>query len=137
MSRIAPDIPELQHVPEALRSIAYTRALNRTMRQPMTWLLAVVIFAVGSGIGSTQGGMLLGTPGALVGAAAGFALAFFCFFRLLLPWRVRRVLPSLTDQKELEAFDQVRRANEGLKQIATAFERDAKPTQPRGPERLR
>jgi len=134
MSQIAPDIPELEHVPQVLRSIAYLRAQNRALRAPSTWLIAAVLFGLAIYIGATQGARL-GTIGGLFGTAAGFALAFVCFFRVILPWRTRRILPSVTkNPEELRAFDQLRRADEGLKQIAAAMDRPAK--KPRGPERL-
>jgi hypothetical protein len=135
MSQIAPDIPELEHVPHALRSIAYLRAQNRAFRAPLTWLIAAVLFALGIYIGATQGARL-GTIGGVFGTAAGFALAFVCFFRVILPWRIRLIVPSVTkNPEELEAFDHLRRADESLKQMAAAMERQG-PKKPRGPERL-
>ena len=122
MSRIAPDIPELQQVPEALRSIAYMRALNRAIRSPLTWLLGVALFAVGIGAGAIQGRAVYGTIGALVGIAAGAAVAALLFFKLVLPWRARRILPSVTDEGELKALDHVRQADESLKRMAAAIE---------------
>ena len=136
MSQIAPDIPELEHLPHALRSIAYLRAENRALRSPLTLLLGAAVFAFGVYIGATQGARI-GTLGAILGTAAGFALAFVCFFRVILPWRTRRVLPSVTNNpEELKAFDHLRRAEEGLKQVAAAMERQDSPKKPRGPERL-
>ena len=122
MSRIAPDIPELERVPEALRSIAYMRALNRAIRSPLTWLLGAALFAAGIGVGATQGRVFLGTMGAVLGSVAGAALAALVFFKVILPWRTRRILPSVTDEGELEAFDHVRRADESLKRMAAAIE---------------
>ena len=135
MSRIAPDIPELQQVPEELRSIAYTRAVNRAIRSPLTWLLGAVIFGLGIGIGEIEGARL-GTIGAVFGTAAGFLLAFLLFFRVILPWRARQLLPSLTNVAELKALDHVRRANDSLQRLAKQIEGQDEPKKPRGPERL-
>jgi hypothetical protein len=140
MSRIDPDWPELKQVPEALRSIAYMRALNRAVRSPLTGLIGAAVFALLVWAGARQGGALLGKTGTLLGAAAGAAVALLCFFKLILPWRARSVLPSVLDPDQLRALDHVRRADESLRRMAKAFdgqERDAgKPQKPRGPERL-
>lgn len=140
MSRIAPDIPELQQVPEVLRSIAYTRAMNRAIRAPLSWLLGAALFAVCIGIGATQGRAFFGTMGAVLGTAAGAAVAFLCFFRVILPWRARQLLPSLTNEGELKAFEQVRLADERLKRMAAAYEAhergDRTQKSPRDPSRL-
>jgi hypothetical protein len=138
MAPIAPDMPELQQVPEALRSVAYMRALNRAMRSPLTWLLGLVSLAAGVGIGATQGRAFFGGLGAVLGTTVGAALAMLLFFRVILPWRARRVLPSLTDQTELSALDQVRRADESLRRMAGVIE-GGKPRgqkDPRDPTRL-
>jgi hypothetical protein len=141
MSRIAPDLPELQRVPEALRSIAYMRALNRAVRTPLTWLIGAAVFALCAGVGATQGGAYFGTAGAVLGTAAGGAAAIVCFFKLVLPWRARIVLPTVLDPAQLRALDQVRRADESLRRIADTFDRQERggagtTNKPRGPERL-
>jgi|SRR5215471_5288200 len=133
MSRIAPDIPELQQVPESLRSVAYMRALNRSIWTPLPWLLGALAFAVFVGIGVTQGRTLLGTTGVVIGALGGTALAALCFFRVILPWQARRVLPSLTNVDELRAFDQVRRAQDSLDRMADMIEGRERPGPKRDP----
>ena len=98
------------------------RALNRAIRAPLTWLLGAAVFAIAVGVGATQGKALMGVAGAVLGTIVGAALAVLCFFKLLLPWRARRVLPSLTNETELEALDHVRRADDSLKRMAAAIE---------------
>jgi len=142
MSRIAPDWPELQQVPEALRSIAYMRALNRAIRAPLTGLMGAAVFALCAGVGATEGRALFGRTGAVLGTVAGAAAAILCFFKLLLPWRTRAVLPSVLDPAQLSALDHVRRADESLQRIAETYERQERGAvgtakKPRGPERLR
>ena len=141
MSRIHPDLPELQPVPEALRSIAYMRAMNRAVRAPLTWLMGAAVFALCAGVGGTQGGARFGRAGTVLGTAAGAAVAILCFFKLILPWRARVVLPSVLDPAQLRALDHVRRADERLQRIADAYDRQerdgvAKTPKTRGPERL-
>jgi hypothetical protein len=97
------------------------RASNRAIRSPVTWLLGVAVFGIGVGATAILGKALLGSSGGALGVV-GAALATLCVFKLLLPWRARRVLPSLTNESELEAFDQVLRAEEGLERMAAAIE---------------
>jgi hypothetical protein len=140
MSRIAPDIPELQPVPEALRSIVYMRALNRAIRSPLTWSIGGLAIAAAVGIGATQGRALFGAIGAGLCTAVGALAALWCFFRVILPWRARRLLPSVISQSDNSAFAQLVEADERLKRIAAAYEqRDARRNRqkdPRDPSRL-
>jgi hypothetical protein len=123
MSRLAPDIPELQHVPEATRSLVYVGAYTRAIRSPLTWLTAAVVVAVGASIGLTSGRALFGGIGAVVGAAAGVLAAGWCFFTVILPWRTRRVLPSVIDQAGGPILDDVRDADQRLKRMVDAASR--------------
>jgi hypothetical protein len=140
MSRIAPDIPELQEVPEALRSVVYMRALNRTIRSPLTWLAGGIVIAGAVGIGATQGRALFGAAGAALGTAVGALAALWCVFRVIVPWRARGVLPSIVGQADNSALAQVVEAEERLKRIAAAYEqqdaRAARRKDPRDPSRL-
>ena len=123
MSRIAPDIPELEHVPEAARSLVYVSALNRAIRSPLTWLTGAIAIAAGAGIGLTAGRALFGGAGAVVGTAAGALAAIWCFFTVILPWRTRRVLPSVIDQAGGHTFDQLRLADENFRRMIDAVRR--------------
>jgi len=123
MSRLAPDIPELQHLPEATRSLVYVGALSRAIRSPLTWLTAAVVLGVGAGIGLTSGRALFGGVGAVVGAAADVLPATCCFFTAVLPWRTRRVLPSVIDQAGGPTFGDVRDADQRLERMVDAARR--------------
>src|SRR5262245_52719185 len=117
------------------------RALNRAVRSPLTWLFGAAVLALCAGVGATQGGARFGTAGAVLGTAIGAAAAVLCFFKLILPWRARIVLPSVLDLAQLRALDQVRRADESLQRIADAYDRQergaaGKTAKTRGPERL-
>jgi hypothetical protein len=140
MSRIAPDIPELQQVPDALRSIVYMRALNRAIRSPLTWLAGGIVIAGAVGIGATQGRALFGAVGAALGTAVGALAALWCGFRVIVPWRARRLVPSFIGQADNSALAQVVEAEERLKRMAAAYERqDARGVRkkdPRDPSRL-
>jgi hypothetical protein len=141
MSRLAPDIPELHDVPEAARSLVYVSALNTAIRSPLTWLIGAIVFASGVGIGATQGWALLGGVGALLGATAGASASIWCFFKAIVPWRARRVLPSVIEQADGSALDRVRHADENVRRMIDAYnQREARGADEkedrRGPERL-
>ena len=140
MSRIAPDIPELQQVPETLRSVVYMRALNRAIRSPLTWLAGGIVIAGAVGIGATQGRALFGVVGAALGTAVGAFAALLFFFRVIVPWRARGVLPSLMGHADNSALAHVVEAEERLKRLAAAYDRQgargARKTDPRDPSRL-
>jgi hypothetical protein len=95
MSRIGPDLPELERVPAALRSIVYTQAFTLAMRSPFTWGAGAIAMAVGVGIGANQGSALAGRGGAALGILVGAGAAIWGFFKFIVPWRTRRLLPSV------------------------------------------
>lgn len=123
MSRLAPDIPELQRVPEAARSLVYVRALLAANRSPLTWLTGAIVFAVAVGGGARLGSALAGAAGGLLGTALGAAAALWGFFQVILPWRARRLLPSVIDQVDGTTIDQVRQADENVRRMVDAYER--------------
>ena len=123
MSRVAPDIPELQQVPEAVRSLVYMGALNSAIRSPVTWLTGAIVFAFGVGVGATVGRALFGGVGAVLGIAVGAAASIWCFFREILPWRARRVLPNVIEQTDGDTLDRVQQADESLRRMIDAYNR--------------
>jgi hypothetical protein len=140
MSRVAPDLPELQRVPEAARSLVYLSALNRALRSPLTWLTGAVVVAVAVGLGANQGNALFGDAGAIIGIVAGASAAIVCFFKLILPWYARRMLPSVIDHAGGVTLDQVRQADDNVQRMIEAYKRQERGTPEaadrRGPERL-
>jgi len=123
MSRVAPDIPELQRVPEAARSLVYVQALLAANRSPLTWLTGAIAFAAALAVGARLGGTLLGTAGAVLGTIVGAAVAVWGFFTGILPWRARRLLLSVIDQADGGTLDQVREADENVRRMAGAYTR--------------
>lgn len=141
MSRLAPDIPELHRVPEAARSLLYVSAFSSAIRSPVTWLVGASVFALAVGIGAAQGSALFGRVGAILGTAAGASASIWCFFKVIVPWRARRILPSMIDQADGHTLDQVRHADESLSRMVDAYRRHEgrstdETTGRRGPERL-
>src|SRR5262245_50478743 len=98
MPRIAPDIPELQHVPYTARSIVYMRATNRAIRSPLTWLIAAIVLGVGIGLCANQGSALYGRSGGVFGVFLGTSVATWAFFKVVLPLRTRLLVPSVIDE---------------------------------------
>jgi len=100
MSRIAPDIPELEAVPYIARSGVYTQAWRLAVRSPLTWVMGGILFCAGVGIGANQGSALLGSFGAVFGALVGAAAGVWSFVKLILPWCARRsVSEVIADQR--------------------------------------
>jgi hypothetical protein len=95
MSQIAPDIPELEHLPVVVRPFIYTRALARASRSGITLLLGLAVLCTLGAGGVVAGARLLGTPGSVLGGLAGAALAVYLFFRALVPWQTRRAIRSV------------------------------------------
>lgn len=122
MSRIAPDIPELQHVPEAIRSLVYMQALHHAIRSPLTWVMGAIVAAISIGIGVTQGRVLLGGAGAAVGAVLGITAAVWCVVKVIVPWRTRRVLPSAIAQAGGHTLEPVQRADQNLRRMVDAYD---------------
>ena len=99
------------------------------------------MLAFGVGIGATQGSALFGRVGAILGATVGASAAIWCFFKVIVPWRARRILPSIIEQADGHTLDDVRHADERVKRMLDAYRRhEARSTDEttgrRGPERL-
>jgi hypothetical protein len=141
MSRLAPDIPELHRVPEAARSLLYVSAFSSAIRSPLTWLTGAIVLAFGVGVGATQGRALFGWVGAVLGTVVGTSASIWCFFKVIVPWRARRILPSIIAQAGGHTLDHVGHADESLKRMLEAYSRhEARSTDEatgrRGPQRL-
>jgi hypothetical protein len=120
MTRIAPDVPELRDVPEAVRSLIYVAALNRAVRSPLTWLTGAIVLAAGISLGATWGRALAGGIGALLGMMLGAFASLWCFFKAVVPWRARRELPSAIARAVGPVFDQVRQTDDRVRRMAAA-----------------
>ena len=95
MSQIAPDIPELRAIPQSARAIVYTGAMSAAIRSPATWIPGALLLLLATTIGGMQGYQPFGIVGAMAGAALGVGAAAVFFFKILLPWRTRRLIPEL------------------------------------------
>jgi hypothetical protein len=95
MSQIAPDIPELQDVPEPIRGVMWTRAQMYAIRSPVTRLIGFVSASVGAALAVGLGAWLAGPIGALIGMPLGISAGVYFCLRVVMEWRTRRVLPDV------------------------------------------
>jgi hypothetical protein len=100
MSQIAPDIPELAHIPEVVRPFLWTRATMRAAGSMTMQLGGLVFFGVCTAAGISVGWRTLNAFGAFVGGLIGGGSAMSVFFRLLLPWRARQVLSLVEKERD-------------------------------------
>jgi len=73
--------------------------------------------------GATQGRAMFGTAGAVLGVAIGAGASIWCFFRAVLPWRVRRLLPSVIAQADNTTLEEVRKADDRVKRMGDAYKK--------------
>jgi hypothetical protein len=115
MSQIAPDVPELEHLPEVVRPFIYTQALLRASRSRGTFLIGALIFFMSVGGGAGAGARTFGIPGGVLGGLTGGLLAAYVFFRALIPWRARRIIPIV--EREIDWKVEYRELIEGCDQF--------------------
>lgn len=121
MTQIAPEIPELATIPELARPMVWTRAMMRAVRSPETHLMGVGAVATCAGAGAAAGLWTLGLTGALGGGLLGGAIGFYLFFRFVLPWQARRLIPTVEKDVEWTAeLGDAIRAQERIKSIVAA-----------------
>jgi hypothetical protein len=130
MSSIAPDIPELPHLPEAARPLVYMHALMYAIRSPATLLSAFIALVVLAGAGLALGSAY-GVAGGILGAALGIAAAAHFFCKVLLPWRARLAIPRV-QESDAAAVARIGQAAGDLSRMIDAYKRrEAEPPRPR------
>jgi hypothetical protein len=98
VSQIWPDIPELDGIPEVLRSGIWMRAYTRALSRRSTWawgLSSVAISGWGCGF---LGDQIADVMGAVLGGLAGFVIGSAFFVRVILEWRARRLVPEVRNE---------------------------------------
>ena len=70
-------------------------AMSAAIRSPATLISGALLLLLATTIGGTQGYQLFGIVGAMAGAPLGAGVAAAFFFKILLPWRARRLIPEL------------------------------------------
>ncbi len=131
MSRIAPDIPELRAIPESARAIVYVGALSAAIRSPATLVSGALLLLLATTIGGTQGYQLLGIVGGMAGAPLGAGAAAVFFFKILLPWRARRLIPELLRQADPPAVEDIARADDALGRMIGEYKQREMPRRDR------
>ena len=134
MSQIAPDLPELRAIPEAARGIVYISAMSAAIRSPPILMAGVSLLLLAAGIGGTQGHRLFGITGGLAGAILGAGAATVLFFKILLPWRARQLIPELLRQTDPRSFDHLARADDAIGRMIDEYKRREMPGAPPSPD---
>ena len=121
MSQIAPDISELRAIPASMRALVYMGAMSAAIRSPATLISGALLLLLATTIGATQGYRLFGIVGAMAGAPLGAGAAAAFFFKILLPWRARRLIPKLLRQVDSGTFEQVARADDAVRRMIVEY----------------
>jgi hypothetical protein len=95
VSQIWPDIPELEGIPDVLRSGIWTKAYLLAMRSRKTWVLGLTVLSGLASICGYLGYHVAGVVGASLGAIAGSAIGVAFFVRVIIEWRARRFVPKV------------------------------------------
>ena len=126
MSQIAPDIQELRAIPESARGIVYTGAMSAAIRSPITLISGALVLLLATTIVGTEGYRLFGIVGAMAGAPLGAGAAAALFFKILLPWRTRRLIPKLLEQADSVTFEHIARADDALARMIGEYKQREK-----------
>jgi hypothetical protein len=103
--------------------LVYTGAMSAAIRSPATLISGALLLLLATTIGGTQGYRLFGVAGAVVGAPLGAGAAAAVFFKILLPWRARRLIPQLLRQADSVTFDQIARADDAVGRMIAEYKR--------------
>ena len=118
MSQIAPEIPELAHLPEVIRPVIWTRAMMRAVRSTRTHVMGFVCFVVVVAAGVVAGWQMLGRLGALAGGLIGSVGAIVLFFRVLIQRQARRLVPLVEKETDWpEEFRDALRAETRIRAV--------------------
>jgi hypothetical protein len=96
MSQIWPDIPELQGVPEVLRSTIWMKAYSIALSRRKTWLLGLICLTGFAWICGSLGNQYVGFTGAVLGAMTGSGIGFAFFVRVVLEFQARRLVSEVS-----------------------------------------
>ena len=72
MAQIWPDIPELEGIPEALRSGIWMKAYSMALKQRKTWVLGLIVLTGLAWLCGSLGYQVAGVIGATLGAIDRF-----------------------------------------------------------------
>jgi hypothetical protein len=118
MSQIAPDIPELAHIPEVVRPLLWTRATVRAARSMTMQLGGFVFFGVCTAAGVYVGWQALGALAAFAGGLVAGGSAISVLFKLFLPLQTRRFLSLVEKERDWATeFAEVIRAHDRLQAL--------------------
>ena len=92
--------------------------MMRAIRSGEAWLAGLLVLVGTGSIGVAAGFRMLGVPGAVGGGVAGVCAAMYVFFRVVVQWKARRLLPIVEREMNVTAeFGEAIRAQDRLKRI--------------------
>ena len=97
--------------------------MSAAIRSPVTLISGALLLLLAATIGGAQGYRLFGIVGAMAGASLGAAVATALFFRILLPWRTRRLLPELLRRSDPLILEPIARADEAMARMIGEYKR--------------
>lgn len=95
MSQIWPDIPELEGIPEVLRSGIWMKAYSLALSRRKTWILGLISLTGFAGICGRLGYQFAGVIGAVVSALTGSVIGVAFLVRVVVEWQARRLVPEV------------------------------------------
>ena len=95
MSQIWPDIPELEDIPEALRSGIWMKAYLLALRRRKTWFLGLICLTGFAWICGALGNQVAGVTGAILGAVTGSGIGIAFFVRVIIERQARRLVTEV------------------------------------------
>jgi hypothetical protein len=93
VSQLWPDIPELEGIPEVLRSGIWMQAYLRALGRGTTWMLGLLCLAVCAGLCGLLGYRVANILGAVLGTVAGLVVGLVLIVRVIIEWQARRLVP--------------------------------------------
>ena len=95
VAQIWPDIPELEGIPEVLRSGIWMKAYSMALRQRKTWVLGLIGLTGLAWICGSLGYQVAGVIGAALGAITGLGIGFAFLVRVVIERKARRLVPEV------------------------------------------
>ena len=102
-------------------------AMSAAIRSPATLISGALLLLLATTIGGTQGYQLFGIVSAMAGAPLGAGVAAAFFFKILLAWRARRLIPELLRQADPPAVEHIARADDALGRMVGEYKQREMP----------
>jgi hypothetical protein len=94
VAQIWPDVPELERIPEVLRSSIWAKAYFVAVRRRTTWVLGLICLTCFASICGVLGHQVAGGIGEILGAITGSVIGIAVFVRVVIEWQAWRSVPE-------------------------------------------